>query len=317
MKTIKKGNGSLVRAALFIALTVAACKQAGYEVPQPGAAGSPQTFQGDGAAAPTARIETIDAGVSVTWTYVGNKVDIRPTLDTLDPNYVGKETCDQPGIIEASYDLGNSEKPVVTRTECSSLTTAGHVFTKAGDYLIQMQVKSKDNEVAWASMTLRVLDKGITRSQVEGGFTIHAKPILASVNQAILFTGICELTGQLTISWDFADGAKSDGAALMHTYLQVGQYRVTAICKSSAGKTDQASLTVVVMANPPAVPEVAIPIPGNNPNLPPPPATPTKCDPTQGPCGTGSKVPTPNNTPTITYTPECTCYNDYYYYSQY
>lgn len=310
----KKGNGSQLRAALFIALAVAACKQAGYQVPQPGSADSPQSFQNDGGAAPTARIETIDAGVSVTWTYVGNKVDIRPTLDTVDPNYIGKETCEQPGIIQASYDLGNGAKPIVDRTACSSLATTGQVFSQAGDYLIQMQVKSKDNEVAWASMTLRVVDRGITRNQVEGGFTIHAKPILASVNQAILFTGICELSGQLTISWDFADGAKADGAALMHTYLQVGQYRVTAICKSSNGKTHQASLTVVVMANPPAVPDVAIPVPGSNPNLPPAPITPNKCDPTQGPCNTGTQVPTPNNTPVITYTPDCTCYSDYYYY---
>lgn len=314
MKTsmIQKKNGSLIRATLFIALAVGACKQASYQVPQP-ASGSPQDFNGEAAMAPTARIETIDAGVSVTWTYVGNKVDIRPTLDTVDPNYIGKIQCDNPGIMEASYDLGNAVKPVVARTGCSSLATTGQVFTKAGDYLIQMQVKSQDNELAWASMTLRVVDRGITRSQVEGGFTIHAKPILVAPNQPVLFTGICELTGQLTISWDFADSAKADGAALQHSYLQVGQYRVTALCKSSTGKTAQASLTVVVMNNPPAVPDVAIPVPGSNPNLPPA-TTPPTCDPTQGPCNTGSQVPTPNNTPTVTYEPDCTCYNDYYYY---
>lgn len=307
-KNTNKSN--LVGVAILLATALTSCKQAGYQVLQPGS-DSPQNFQGGGPAAPTARIEAMDNGVSVTWTYVGNKVDIRPTLDTLDPNYVGVVQCDNPGIIQASYDLGNGQKPVVDRNGCTSLAAAGQVFTQAGEYVVQMQVKSQDNEVAWASMTLRVLDRGITRAQVEGGFTIHAKPILTAVNQPVTFTGICELNGQLTMSWDFADGAKADGAALQHTYLQNGQYRVTALCKSNSGRTMQASLTVVVMTNPPAVPDVAIPVPANNPNLPPAIITPQPCDQNQGPCS--SKVPTQQNTKVITYGSDCTCYSNYYY----
>jgi hypothetical protein len=164
-------------------LMVSACKQAGYQVLKPGMINS-NSFDASKAMAPTARVEVIDRGISVTWVYAGTRFDVRPTTDTLDPNYVGKSTCENPGIIAADYDLGISKKTSVKRTSCSSLATTGHVFNTPGDYVIKMTVKSEDNEMAISTMTLRVVDKSITPSQVEGGFTIHAKPLLTGVNQA-------------------------------------------------------------------------------------------------------------------------------------
>lgn len=304
------------KGAILIALSLTACKQAGYQVLRPDGSVSPENFNGPTSIPPTARVEVLDKGVSVTWIYVGNKVEVRPTLDTLDADYLGKSTCQNPGIIQATYDLGNGSKPEVNRTNCDSLSVKEATFTKAGDYLVQMQVKSQDNEVAWASMTLRVIDKNTPRDQIEGGFTIHAKPLLAGVNQNIAFTGICELKGKLTISWDFADGTKTAGAALPHAYAAVGQYRVTALCTNDAGRSLQASLTIVIVKDPvPTLPDVAVPVPGQNPNIP----TNGACDPTQGPCQTGTTqapggkpVPT---TPTPTwYDTDCTCYYDEYYY---
>lgn len=308
--------------AILAALAVTACKQAGYEVLAPGLQEA-DNFQAQTSIPPTAAIEVLDQGIPVTWTYVDTKVVVKPTADTLDADYIEKSKCENPGIIQASYDLANGTKPVVDRQNCDSLATKDVSYSQPGDYLIQLQVKSEDNEIAWASMTLKVVAKGTPRDQIEGGFTIHTKPILASVNQKIDFTGICELKGQLNISWDFADNTQGEGATSQHAYAAKGQYRVTAVCKNANGKALQASLTVVVIDGPaPTVPDVAIVTPSKNPNIPA--ATPTPgCNPTQGPCQTGAQVPNKTATTTqvpkktttpstpIYYDPYCSCY--YYY----
>lgn len=307
-------NGTKLAVSVLLLLT--ACKQAGYQVKQPGSDLIPQPFDGSGSSAPTANIEIYDKGVPVTWTVVGNKVDIKPSLDTLDPDYITKSKCDNPGIIEAAYDLGNGAKPVVTRTECESLAATQQVFTQAGDYLVQMQVKSLDGETSRASMTLRVLEPSTAYDQIEGGFTIHANPILATINQQISFTSLCELKGNLIISWDFADNAKVDGSAVQHAYANPGAYYVNAICKSDTGQILKASLTVVILKDPaPGIPKTALPIPGNNPNLPP---KTQPCNATQGPCQAGGAQvpPAPTQQPQfpgqsqqqIVFDPRCGCY---------
>jgi PKD repeat protein len=295
------------------ALILTACKQAGYEVLKPRNQ-SPNSFDSSKTLAPTARLEVLDRGTSVTWTYVGNRIEVKPTADTLDPDYVGKESCQNPGLISADYDLGNGTKPSVQRTECSSLASAGHVFTKSGTYLVKMTVKSKDNEIATASMTLRVIDRNVAASMAEGGFTIHAKPILAEINQPVVFSGICELKGKLSIGWNYGDSATGAGAVTQHTYGQAGQYLVTATCANDTGKKYDASLTVVIMgATAPSIPAVAVPIPGQNPNLP----RTNGCDPSQGPCQNAGQIPNgattvPSSSGTVWYyDPFCRCYISY------
>ncbi len=302
------GNSKLWQLALLAALSITACKQAGYQVLNPGLL-QPNNFEAPKSSAPTARVEVIDRGVSVTWIYVGTHVDIRPTADTLDPDYVGKDKCANPGIIAADYDLG-AEKPAVKRDACSTLATTDKVFATAGEFVIKMTVKSQDNEQSEATMTLRVIDKSTPKDQIEGGFTIHAKPMLVGINQPVVFTGICELKGRLTTAWDYADKATGVGAVTQHGYAAIGSYLVKSTCTSDSGKKATASLTVVVMLNPPVIPEVAIPVPGNNPNLP----TNPNCDPTQGPCQTAGQIPTgaktiPDNTTEVWYyDPYCACY---------
>ncbi len=68
-----------------------------------------------------------------------------------------------------------------------------------------MQVTSQDGETAWATMTLRVVAKGTPRDQIEGGFTVHAKPMMANVGEVIQFTGICEFEGQVNGYMDFGN----------------------------------------------------------------------------------------------------------------
>ena len=292
------------------AVILTACKQASYEVLKPGLLNQ-NNFDSTKNLAPTARLEVLDRGVSVTWTYVGNRLEIKPSADTIDPDYVGKDNCENPGIIAADYDLGNGTKPSLQRTDCKSLASAGQVFNKSGTYLIKMTVKSKDNETANASMTLRVVDRNIPASQVEGGFTIHAKPILAEINQPITFSGVCELKGKLVIGWNYGNSASGAGAVTQHSYNQSGQYLVNATCSSDTGKKHDASLTVVIMGEAsPKIPDVAVPVPAQNPNLPQTPG----CDPSQGPCQNAGQVPNggqtlPNSSgPVWYYDPFCRCY---------
>lgn len=296
---------------LALGLSISACKQAGYQVLKPGLL-VPNSFDASKTMAPTARVEVIDRGVSVTWVYAGTRVDIRPTLDTLDPNYIGKSNCENPGVIGADYELGKStQKPSIKRTACSSLATTGHVFNTTGDYLIKMTVKSEDNEFAVATMTLRVVDKSIKPSQVEGGFTIHAKPLLARINQPITFTGICESKGKLTIDWNYGNGGSGVGAVTQHAYSSTGQYVVNAVCSSDLGRKMSASVSVVVIdSTSPVLPEVALPVPGSNPNLP----KGQNCDPSQGPCQNASQKPAGGQSlpdrsgPAWYYDPFCRCY---------
>lgn len=283
-------NTHKLRWLIAFALAITACKQAGYQVLKPGIA-SQNNFDGAATIPPTARVEVMDRGVSVTWTYVGNHVDIRPSNDTLDPDYLGKEDCDHPGLIAAEYDLGNGVKPTINRENCSTLASSDQVFNSPGDYVITMVVKSKDNEQAKASMTLRVVDRSTPVSQVEGGFTIHGRPLLVGLNQPIIFTGICELKGKLIISWDYADGGNGVGSVTQHGYAHEGQYVVNATCSSQSGKKMQASLTVVVInSNLPAFPVTQPPKPEDNPNTP---STPS-CDPSQGPCQNAGQTPQGN-----------------------
>ena len=313
----------MLAVAMITIASVTACKQAGYQVLRPGAGQSPEGFaESDGTSTPpSARVEIRDRGTLVTWTVVGNPVEVRPSKDTLDPDYIDKSKCDNPGIIQATYDLGNGSKPVVDRSECETLATSNVIFNTPGDYLIQMQVKSLDSEVAWASATLRVVAKDTPKDQIEGGFNIYANPLIANINQEIDFTGICELKGKLNITWDFADSTTGAGATSKHAYITPGQYRVSALCTSDSGKALQASLTVVVMKEgAPKLPAPEIVVPAENPNVPTPPA----CDPTQGPCQSGAKTPqgttpgqtTQNPVPTPLpviwyYDPYCRCYWHY------
>lgn len=294
-------NKIWIKVAVLLSLALISCKQAGYQVLKPGSQ-SPENFANPSTTIPpTARVEAMDQGVAVTWTYVGNTLEVKPTLDTLDADYLGKSTCENPGIIEATYDLGNGSKPVVSRTDCASLATKTVTYAQPGDYVITMQVKSQDNELAWASMTLRVVAKGTSRDEIEGGFNVYAKPMIANINSPITFTGICELKGKLTISWNFADGTSGDGLVVTHNYTKPGQYRVNAVCKNEAGRSVDASLTVVVMTSgTPKLPDVAVMDQTKNPNIPA-----TTCTKTPSPC-----VPPPTNNCLKCY---CYCGNYYYY----
>ncbi len=305
--------------AILLIVGLVSCKQADYEVLGPGS--EPVVGEPFGPNSktipPSARLEAVNKGVSVTWAFVGSKVSFRPSADSLDLDYIDKSTCPNPGLSKAEYEVTGSPKIAVERTDCTKLDSQERTFDKPGEYPVTLKVTSADGETAFASMTLKILAVGTKREDIEGGFTVHAKPIFAKEAQNIQFTGICELKGRLTIAWDFGDSEKGSGLVSEHAYAKRGQYRVNATCTNETGKTLQASLTVVIIGTDvPKLPEVKVPVPSENPDTPPP--TKPNCDPTQGPCQDStkgpvqnSKVPTPSKTIIWYYDPYCGCYYHY------
>jgi len=267
------------------------CRQAIYEIVKPatdqeGDPQPPSTFKdpgnsnrpSSGTSGPTARIEVIWEGQSVTQVKVNSPTLIRPTADTVDPDDLGKTDCPNPGITAAQYQIAGEASPVVDRGDRCEALSVPYTFKTVGDYFIEMTVTSNEGEKAVASMTLRVVNDEVSDF---GGFTITANPLLAKVKQSIDFTGLCTTKNPKVIAWKFADGNEGEGDGTRHAYERTGSYKVEAQCSETVGNKRiwKAAVTVVVLddvvAVPPSVtPPVPPSVPPPSPPPPPPPATP-------------------------------------------
>ncbi len=263
-----------LKAALFAAVTVVNCRPAVYGIVKPKKApNDPQNFGPTAApeqAAPTAAIEVIRNGLSVTKVRVNEPTTIQPTADTVDPDDLGTSSCPNPGIVLAQYKIGEEASPQVDRgSKCDALSVP-YTFSKPGEYLITLTVKSNEGETAFASMTLHVIAANAPADE-DGGFLIKASPMIVGIGQEIAFSGICTTAKPHQITWTFGDDAKGEGATTKHAYAKVGPYRVDAVCRETAtnGKTWTAAVTVVVMEKPVTPPASATPpgytIPGAGP----------------------------------------------------
>jgi hypothetical protein len=264
---------------------------------------NPQTLPIEANLPPTARVEAIDNGKSVTRVKVGTRVIIRPSLDTYDVDDIGKSTCVNPGIVKAQfkYDATGADRSRPNNI-CDSLNVE-HQFTVPGDYPIEMIVTSNENETAFAKMILTVE----ADTPAQGGFTIKADPMVAGVGQKIVFTGTCNATGATTITWDFKDGTKAEGRQVPKKFDRTGQFQVDAVCTDSTGKTWTASVTIVVLPKAIFDDGVEDPIPDPTPTPTPPPTQDPGKKPTPAPTVT-PKPPVPTITPKPTPTP-CYCRN--------
>ena len=272
---------------------LANCSPASYEILRPKARANvdkpqniaPEPTKVPAGQMPTARVETIVNGESVTNVRINVPTTIRPTADTLSPSFVGKSSCVNPGIDRAGYDIGGLSQPSVSRSNgCEALETP-YTFTQPGDYLITMIVTDQLNQTATASMTLTVIDD--TSSTC--GFTITVVPLLTQKNQAVAFNGFCDMTPSHAISWDFGDGVNSKGNQASHAYDKVGAFAVNASCAADDGslvKKASATVSVIEDANKTTITILT-------PKCTPPPRPPVKpaCDPGQGPNHCTSQTP--------------------------
>lgn len=224
---------------------------------------------------PTARVEVIWNDAPVNRVRVNENVEIRPSLDTVDPDDVGVVSCVNPGIIKAEYDVGvGGDKRLSERHQGCEPLGIPYRFTSPGNYEIALLVTSNENETAMAMMTLHVYD-GNTPPPNQGGFTIQAHPMLVGVGQAVNFWGACNLGQTQVITWQFGDGGTATGAVVSHGYQAIGQYRVEAICTDETGRSQNAQLTIVVINQAnikiPGFVDPIIPQPGPLPPATPPP----------------------------------------------
>lgn len=252
-------------AGLTVLMTLIGCRPAVYEIIKPNKDRrapdnlGPEELE---KAAPTAAIEVIRNGLSVTKVRVNEPTTIQPTADTVDPDDVAKSTCPNPGIVLAQYRMGSEASPIVNRgTSCDTLSVP-YTFTKVGDFLITMTVTSEEGETALASMTLHVIAENAPADE-NGGFLIKASPMIAGIGQDIALTGICTTSKAHQISWILNDGTTGEGANLKHSYKATGPYRIDATCRETGtgGRSWTAAVTVVIMQNP-VTPPVSSTSPG-------------------------------------------------------
>lgn len=208
----------------------------------------------EGNVPPTAGIEVIWNGQSVTKVRVNSPVTIKPTWDTLDPDDIGRSQCTNPGIIRAAYNLDAGATPAAERAGGCETLAVPHVFTRTGEYEISLVVTSNEDETAFASMTIVVIDETAPLESVDGGLKISADPMVAGKGQVITFTAACGLKKKHTVTWNFGDGKTATGAIVKHSYDKEGQFRVEATCTDIDGKSVKAVITIVVINKPVTIP---------------------------------------------------------------
>lgn len=250
---------------VVLSMTFASCRPASYQIIKPK---KERRDQGDPLgptpeaekAAPTAAIEVIKGGQSVTKVRVNEPTTIRPTADTLDPDDVGKSSCANPGIVRAQYQVASEATPEVNRgTNCDDLGVP-YTFKTAGDYLLTMIVTTEEGETAQSSMTLHVIAANAPADE-DGGFMIKANPLIVGIGQEVSLNGICTTNKPNQIVWNYGDGTNGEGANSKHAYGKTGSYRIDATCKETVanGRSWTASVTVVVMEKPVTPPASSTP----------------------------------------------------------
>jgi len=252
---------------MFLGGLALSCRPASYEIlrpkkgtadngPPPSSSTVPPVSQppvGPSNLPPTARVEVIWNGSPVTKVQVNQPVQVRPSYDTVDPDYIGKSNCANPGITRADYDIGHQATPTAQRTQGCEDLAVPYTFTQPGDYQVSMVVTSQDNQQATASMTLHVVDANTPLTD-NGGFTITADPLLSSIGQPVTFIGYCQTSLPYTITWQFGDNSTGTGVTVVHNYAAAGQYRLDATCTEQSGRTWLANVTEVVLTQQVVIP---------------------------------------------------------------
>ena len=308
------------RLPLFATLMFGAmsCGPAGYEVLRPAKdgekAGNPNPIIQDSSdkdknvvasnLPPSAGIEVIYAGKSVTKIKVGTAVVVRPTKDTMDADDFGRSSCANPGIVQADYDLSNNAKPSAKRSQGCEELGVPYTFTKVGVLKLNLVVLTNENEQATAAMTLIVYD-GAEPS--DGGFRVNAHPMIGTTADDITFDGICDTKkGVKKITWNFGNSKTAEGARTTHRYTAEGQYVVNAKCETVDGKIWDGQVTIVIIpgtaGRPPVGPVPPLPI------LPVGPGNPGQNGPGQLPGQTPPSLKTiPNQGPVSSCQQQCNC----------
>lgn len=192
---------------------------------------------------PTAAVEVILDGKRVVETLIGARVELRPSADTLDYDFVDLSSCRNPGIKAVQYYLNGSKIAEVSRNRCDSLS-AYHSFPAAGKFEVKMVVTSIDNEIAESMMTMNV--KSSASQLANLGFVIEATPLIQVVNKSVEFRSYCYDTQRYQIDWNLGDNTTKAGLNVDHSYDASASYSVQSECKSSVN-TQKAAISILII----------------------------------------------------------------------
>ena len=235
--------------ALASLITLGGCRAAGYEIIDPVKDRQrPAAPDATASLLPSARLEVTQAGKLIGVVRTNQGLVFRPSADTVDPDYVGKSPCANPGITNAEYQISIDGQRVASARQrgCEPLEVP-YSFVKIGAQVVSLKVISADGETATASQTVRVVDNDPCCAVPAPAVLVTAAPLVAYPGELVKTQAKCLATEAGTISWKFGDGATAMGGTSSHSFDKTGQYVITATCTLGNGKKAEATVTVSVI----------------------------------------------------------------------
>lgn len=250
LKTTALKNQFMIPTIVTMITIISGCRAAGYEIIDPVKNRERPAGPTDATASllPSARLEIVQAGKMIGVTRTNQGVVFRPSADTVDPDYVGKSPCANPGINSAEYQISiDGQRVASTRQRGCEPLDVTYAFAKIGAQNITLKVVSADGETATASQTVRVVDNDPCCAVPAPAVFVTAAPLVAYPAEQVSVQAKCLATEAGTITWTFGDGATSLGGISTHAFDKVGQYLITATCTLGNGQKAQATVTVSVI----------------------------------------------------------------------
>lgn len=117
---------------------------------------------------------------------------------------------------------------------------AMHAYTAPGTYTVILTVVDEDSMTASTTTTIEVV------SRPTAAFVMY--PSSPQTGDAVSFSaqGSSDLSGTLTYTWSFGDGAYGTGWQVSHAYAQAGSYTVTLTVTNAYGVSASTTQTVVI-----------------------------------------------------------------------
>ena len=152
-------------------------------------------------------------------------------------------SSDDLGIAVYAWDFGDGAQ--------STGIAPTHSYPNAGTYAVFLTVWDYSGNSAATSVSVTVND---TEAPVARG----AGDRTADAGQSLFFdaSASTDNVGVTSYHWDFGDGANSTSAAASHVYDTAGTYTATLTVRDAAGNQNAISMTVMVRAVSPGLPDL-------------------------------------------------------------
>ena len=150
--------------------------------------------------------------------------------------FVGSASSDDSRIVSYLWDFGDGT--------VSTDVNPSHIFAMAGIYAVILTVTDDQGDVSTAYVLLIVRDKSLS-AVIE----LPTKEIIAE-GTTLEFSGRAVYEGYQDVfycSWDFGDGASSEGCTTTHYYGNQGTYTITLTVYDAFGHLSSESTEITVL----------------------------------------------------------------------